>query len=118
MIGYKIIEITDGKPFFMFCGFHGSRKLEVDTWLEAEKKMVKDGTSKTDYLSGFHVIAKDIEQMRKYATRFKNKVGKYVVEVEYHTFDKKPTKGSLALLADFMMVPKKSLETAIPLEEL
>jgi len=55
-IMYKIFDIRDRKPCTLFHGIDGSRTMPLDTWIEADIKQVKDGTSKTSYESGFHVL--------------------------------------------------------------
>ena len=114
-VGWKIIEYSDGKPKFMFCGLHGSRDIEVNRWLHAENKTVTDGTG-TEYLSGFHVLPRDLELMRKYALRFKNFENKVVVQVVYQDAKPKPTKNSPALLAGRILLWEEDLHTAVPLK--
>jgi len=53
---FKIVERHGGSLKTLFHGIDGSRTLPAGQWLTAAKKMVKDGTSKTSYLSGFHVL--------------------------------------------------------------
>jgi len=113
-IGWKIIELVD-KPRFMFCGLNGSRDIPLNQWLHAEHKTVSDGRG-TEYESGFHVIPRDLKSLQDYAKRFKNFDGKVVVQVVYQDAAPKPTKNSLALLADRILLWATDLETAMPLE--
>jgi len=53
-LAYKVLRIgKDNRPFFLFHGLNRSRKIKTNTWLEAEEKMVIDGSGQTPYLSGF-----------------------------------------------------------------
>jgi hypothetical protein len=118
-LGYKIIEMTEeGDPKFMFCGLNGSRKIELDTWLKAEIKTVKDGTTKTEYESGFHVLPSSMEMAKQYIKKFKNRKGKFLIPVLYDNARRKPTKGSLALLARGLRVNSEFLAQAIEISEL
>lgn len=117
-LGWKIIEVTsDGTPKFMFCGLQGSRSLPTNRWLHAEKRPVKDGRG-TEYESGFHVIPRDIDMLRKYCKRFTNLEDKRVVQVVYQEAHAKPTKGSLALLADRILIWKEDIHNGIPLSDI
>ena len=53
---YKIVEVHKGAVKTLFHGLNGSRTIPVGEWLAADKKLVRDGTSKTQYLSGWHVL--------------------------------------------------------------
>jgi hypothetical protein len=115
--GTKIIEIVDGTPKFMFCGLNGSRTLTLNRWLHAEEKLVKDGRG-TEYLSGFHILNGDIEEAKQYIKRFKNLENKFLVSVCYEHGRRKPTKGSLAVLAKSLLILDEYVKDAIPLIDL
>lgn len=73
---YKIVEMHDSNldaPHFrtLFHGNNGSRKLETDKWLEAEQKVVHDGSNGTPYTSGWHVIPTR-EEAEQYKAQFKS----------------------------------------------
>ena len=53
---YKIVEQHGPHLKTLFHGLDGTRTLPYGRWLTAVKKEVKDGTSKTTYLSGWHVL--------------------------------------------------------------
>ena len=77
---YKIIDIGDkGELKTLFHGLNGSRVLPMGEWLESETKLVKDGTSKTEYLSGWH-ITKTFKEAIDYLEAFKNLDRKAIVE--------------------------------------
>ena len=77
---YKIVD--EDKPGVFKTLFHGvnkSRVLKFSEWLKAELKMVKDGTSKTTYLSGWH-IAPSYEECVEYLKSFKHTDKKRIVK--------------------------------------
>jgi len=66
----KIVEEDDaGQIKTLFHGVQGSKVMKIGEWITADKKMVRDGTSNTWYLSGFHVLPSR-EKCEKYLTRF------------------------------------------------
>jgi len=75
---YKIVDIIDGKIKTLFHGLNGSKVLPLGLWLEAEKKWVRDGTSKTWYWSGWHVT-KSLQDCIDYLAKFENVEHKAVV---------------------------------------
>jgi hypothetical protein len=78
---YKIVE-RDAKGLkSLFHGNKGTRKLKTNKWMEAEIKYVKDGTSKTKYLSGWH-IAPTYAECKQYLTYFKNMKNKDIVKCQ------------------------------------
>jgi hypothetical protein len=69
---YKIVETHNTDVKTLFHGVAGSRTITPGTWIKAEEKLVKDGTSKTTYLSGWHVLLtkEDAEDyMKVFTTR-------------------------------------------------
>lgn len=79
---YKIVD--EDKPGIfktLFHGINGSRVLQFNEWLEADLKMVKDGTSKTKYLSGWHIM-EDLQECTDYLRNFKHLTKKRIVACE------------------------------------
>lgn len=76
---YKLIDIRDGEPCTLFHGVDGSRTLPTDEWIQAEKKMVSDGSSSTQYRSGFHVL-KTRQEALDYLDKFKHLTKKGIAE--------------------------------------
>lgn len=71
MIYYKIVEEdSKGNYKMLFHGINKSRIFPKGVWVKAEKKWVRDGTSKTYYWSGWHVL-KTYEECAEYFSRFK-----------------------------------------------
>jgi len=83
MIAYKIVEYDKGVLKSLFHGTNGTRIMEQHTWLEAQiRENAKDGTSKTTYKSGWHVLP-TLDECKAYLSRFTKRLDKLViVEVE------------------------------------
>ena len=78
-IWWKIVEQDEqGNYKTLFHGLNGSRTLPTDKWLTAVEKMVGDGTSKTRYLSGFHIL-ESYEDCEEYLTYFKTPKNRVIV---------------------------------------
>ena len=71
---YKIVEKhPDGGIKTLFHGVNRSRTIPKGKWLEAEEKMVRDGSCQTYYLSGWHIL-KTEEDAVEYLKRFKKRL--------------------------------------------
>ena len=57
--------------FFLFHGIEGTRRIQKNTWLKANKKRVKDGGAGTIYLSGFHIFSSKEEAYTYLTTAFR-----------------------------------------------
>jgi len=79
-VWYKIVDENKSGIFkTLFHGVNRSRVLEFGKWLKAELKPVKDGTSKTEYISGWH-IAPTYEECVTYLKAFTHKAKKRIVK--------------------------------------
>jgi len=58
---YKIVEIVDGEVRTLFHGLNGSRNMPRGVWLKALIRPVRDGSSGTWYMSGWHVFRKLVD---------------------------------------------------------
>jgi hypothetical protein len=77
---YKIVEVDkSGKIKSLFHGTNGSRFLQINSWLTADIKLAKDGSSKTRYLAGWHIIP-TYKECKEYLTKFKNLYNKKIVK--------------------------------------
>ena len=112
---YRLVEVRNGQPCTLFHGvslnLYGlvairSRTLPVGAWIPAVRKLVRDGTSKTEYLSGFNVLL-SLEAMRQYRKRFTAPRDLRIARVKVN-LQLRPKQHSRAAvwLADWMMVPK------------
>jgi hypothetical protein len=72
-IWYKIVEKENGTVRTLFHGVNRSRVIEPGKWLEAEEKMVTDGSCQSRYLYGWHVI-ETLDAAQKYLTKFTKRV--------------------------------------------
>jgi len=102
MKAYKIVEVVNGEIKTLFHGLNGSRTIPTGEWLKADMKMVKDGTSNTTYLSGWHVLPtkKDCED---YMKRFTRRIDLLqIVECEVENIWKKEHSLSPVLLAEYI----------------
>jgi hypothetical protein len=70
---YKIVDQQpDGSWKTLFHGVAGDRRLPTALWMRCEEKMVSDGTSKHQYLSGWHVLLCPVvaaDYMKRFKTR-------------------------------------------------
>ena len=101
---YKIVDKDSNDNIkTLFHGVNRSRILKFDKWLEAEMKMVKDGTSKTSYLSGWH-IAPSYEECILYLQYFKNREPKTIVKCEAQNIWKKEHSRHNIFLAQWIKI--------------
>ena len=70
---YKIVEQDENGIRTLFHGLNGSRTIPTGEWLHADMKTVKDGTSKTEYISGWHVLL-DCDEAEKYLQKFSRRL--------------------------------------------
>ena len=114
MTAYKIVERKDGLYHTLFHTYFNrvlgrTRRLPWYTWLIAEQREnVSDGTSKTTYTSGWHVIP-DYEYALEYLKRFKDKPDRELVILEVRTFgfQPKPTNPRVLLCREICIIGRK-----------
>jgi len=105
---YKIVEEKDGVIKSLFHGTQGSRIFEYKTWYEADQKLVKDGSSKTEYISGFHVLLTR-EAAESYLNKhFKLKENKKIVRCFALNATPKAHSKDLVFLAQFIYILKEN----------
>ena len=76
---YKIMDYEHRKgPKTLFHGNMGSRIVLMHQWHSCNERMVRDGTSKTWYLSGWHSF-RSFEEAKEYLKAFKNLEDKIIV---------------------------------------
>lgn len=101
---WRLFELSDkGHLKTLFHGVEKSRTIKEGRWYEAEVRPVRDGTSKTWYLSGFHVM-RDVSGLN-YVDRFTADRELVAVQVEVIDTWEKPTNPSI-LLARWLRVPE------------
>lgn len=87
----------------LFHGVNGSRIVPHGVWLQADTRLVRDGTGDNWYHGGFHVVA-DMDTLLSYLNRFTAPRRLVAVEVNARGLRPKPTNPNI-LLADEMYVP-------------
>ncbi|WP_318491911.1 hypothetical protein [Photobacterium leiognathi] len=106
LTGFKIVEKKNGQYLTLFHGNFGSRKLTANEWITAQiRDKAKDGTSKSVYRSGFHIIP-TLDETKAYLTRFKAPRELVIVKVLYpaDTFWLKEHSPSNIHLSESMMI--------------
>ena len=80
MIGYRVVEIRNGKVMSLFHGTNGSREIYLNIWNAADKKPVQDGSGKKNrYISGWHFLQSREECEKFFDKMFRVKKNRYVV---------------------------------------
>lgn len=71
MICYKIIDVINGEPKFLYYGVKGyvGKRIAFNCRLTANITVVNDGKG-TSYISGFHVF-KTMKMAKKYLLKFR-----------------------------------------------
>ena len=100
---YKIVERQNGAIKTLFHGLNGSRVLPENKWLKAEKKLVRDGTSKTWYESGWHIIP-TYEECVEYLEFFQKLDTKDIVKCKAKKIWPKSHSRSNVYLAEYILI--------------
>jgi hypothetical protein len=89
-------------------GLNGCKQVQIDTWLDCDRRMVSDGSNRKLYLSGFHVFDCSNAAIIKYCARFQlpRPSGRQLVLVQVDVTGnrRKPTNPDV-ILADRIRVP-------------
>jgi hypothetical protein len=118
MIMYRIFDDKNDLPHTLFRGVRGSRTLPLDTWIEAEQKMGKEGSHGKLYLTAFHVVDSLEDAINFFVKRFRNYDGRVICAVEVDgELRKKPSNNSVTL-AEKMRIPKRFWDERIICNEL
>ena len=97
---YKICDRVNDKVKTLFHGVNGSRVIPFGVWMTAENKRVRDGTSETWYISGFHIF-RNLEDALEYLKMFpKHRKLKIIVQGEAQKLRPKAHSPSPTELAD------------------
>lgn len=78
---FRLLREKSDQPYTLFHALNGTRKLELDKWLDAEQKTVFDGSRGKKYRSGFHTMPTlpDLEKLLRLFRRTEDLV---VVEID------------------------------------
>jgi hypothetical protein len=112
---FKIFEIRRGAPTFLYHRLAGRREIPLDTWLAAEVKWAKEGSSPY-YWTAFHVYP-SLAAVAAWRHRTRRTADRVVVEVTVRQVTKKPTRGE-AYLAREMVVTRDQWAARRPLAEI
>lgn len=110
-IGYRIVEMKNGKPMSLFHGTNGSREIPLDTWYPAAIKQVKDGTNGKLYEAGWHFLP-TLEDAESFFNRmFRIKENRRVVKcyVRGNIRQKAHSTKGKCWLADEIMIKSEDL---------
>lgn len=78
---YKIMDHSEKGPKTLFHANDGSKLIPMKEWVEATKyKLVTDGSSSTQYMSGWHVFESFDEAKKYLMNNFKKLCGKLIVK--------------------------------------
>lgn len=113
---WKVFDLKDGLPHFLFHGLGGSRRASVGKWLNAEKKDATDGSGTTVYTSGFHAFPSqsDVVDWAKYVNHVDDRV---VVRVDIRRTRPKSHGRGNVILADQLRISPSSWVNRIPLPQ-
>jgi len=100
---YKIIENKKGNYYTLFHGVDGSRLLPINTWLNANKRLVKDGSDGLIYESGFHCFL-DLNIAHNYIRHFRKNKNRTIIKCIANNIRQKPTNPNV-YLADAIFIP-------------
>ena len=83
MYWYKIVDKDSNDNFKMlFHGIGGTRIIPVNTWIRSEQKTVRDGSTGTQYLSGWHIMM-NLDEAQEYLSKFTDKKSnRVIVEID------------------------------------
>ena len=115
-MAYKIFDLKDGMPCTLFHGVNGSRRLPLDRWLTAERKMVRDGSGQGRYVSGFHAY-ESMEDVRAWAKGAKNLDNRVVAQVGVRGCRSKPRAVRTTILADRLRITSDDWGRRVALKE-
>ena len=109
MLGYRIVEIKNGKVMSLFHGTNKSREIPLGVWHKANIKEVKDGTDGKFYTSGWHFLESKEDAESFFERMFRIKENRKVVkcQVRCNIREKRNSKKGGCLLADEILIKKE-----------
>ena len=113
MIAYKIF--CDGElPRTLFHGHNGSRTLPLNTWLKANKKMVKNGSGVEKYESAFHAYS-SLEDVKYWLTKLaKNIDNRVICKVNAVKYTWRLSGKTCVLLCDYVLIDSDDWAMRVP----
>jgi hypothetical protein len=116
MLGYRIVEVRNGKIMSLFHGTNGSREIIPDVWNVCDSKTVRDGSGKKFYLSGWHFLSSRDDCENFFMKMFRIKENRIVVpcEVRGDIRPKHPDgKGKPCLLANEILIKSEDIKKCL-----
>jgi len=108
-IWYKIVDIDDyGDIRSLFHGTNGTRLLKKEKWMKADQKLVKDGSGKTRYISGWQIVP-TFEECIEYLRLFKNIELKAIIQCEAKKVRPKSHSRHRVFLANEIKIKKEPI---------
>lgn len=108
VVGYRIVEIKNGKALSLFHGTQHSREITLDYWNEADIKSVRDGRCGKWYASGWHFLINKEDCEKMLEKRFRVKKNRRVVKC-YVMGNLRKKSNSLSWLADKIYISSEEL---------
>ena len=112
MDAYRIVEIKKGKVLSLFHGTNKSREIPLDVWYPCNSKLVRDGSGKKYYQSGWHVLESKEACEKFFMSMFRIKTDRHIVkcEVRGNIRPKHPDgRGKPCFLADEILIRSKDI---------
>lgn len=101
---YKIVEKDEkGNLKTLYHGVNNSKTLKFNRWLTAENKIVKDGSGKTRYRSGFHLLS-SLEDCLDYLKLFRKTANKIIVKCKAKKVRPKEHSKKPVFMADHIII--------------
>jgi len=115
MLGYRLVEIKNGKVMSLFHGTDGSRVIPLDVWHKANKKSVRDGSNGQRYESGWHFLKSKEDAINFFDRMFRVKDNRYIIECQVKgniRVKNHSTKGK-CWLADELFIRKEDIDAIL-----
>ena len=115
MIGYRIVEIKNGKVMSLFHGTGRSRVIPLNTWHKANTKRVRDGSRGKHYRSGWHFLKSKEAADNFFERMFRVKKNRYVIpcRVRRNIRIKSHSKKGSCWLSDQIMIRKEDIDAVL-----
>jgi len=105
---YRFVDMKNGKMHSLFHKTNGTKELPLNQWIEADVKLVRDGSRKTstEYTGGWHVFTEFEETKKFLLKRFANLKPKAIVKCKVKDIWKKEHSRNNILLVRHMLIEK------------
>lgn len=100
---FKIVDYEKGKLKTLFHGVNGSRTIEKGRWLKADVKTVHDGSSGTEYESGWHILP-TYDECKDYLKKFKHLKKKKIIKCKAKNIRPKTHSRDNVYLSEYLYV--------------